>query len=114
LRRLLGSISIGCVQSRERVKLLAVRIISDEYLDLYILAAAALTFTVLGAVGVADIKVLASVILALLAVLAYSQIRSRRHVADIAKAQRSDPLSIFQPSSWTTLSAGAHPRPASC
>lgn len=82
--------------SRGKVKRLAIRIISDEYLDLYILATAALSFTVLGALGVVDIKVLASVILALLAVLAYSQIRSRRHVADIAKAQRSDPLSIFR------------------
>src|SRR5262249_9548337 len=34
--------------------------------------------------------------LALLAILAFSQIRSRRHVADIAQAQRSDPLSVFQ------------------
>jgi hypothetical protein len=63
------------------------------YLDLYILALAALTFTILGFVGIADIKVLASGILAL---LAYSQIRSRRHIADIAAGQRSDPLSIFQ------------------
>jgi hypothetical protein len=46
-------------------------------------------------VGIADMKLLASVILALLAVLAYSQIRSRRHVAEIAAAQSSDPLSIF-------------------
>ena len=45
------------------MKRLAVRVVSDEYLDLYILALAALTFTILGVVGVADIKVLASVIL---------------------------------------------------
>jgi hypothetical protein len=78
------------------VKRLAVRVVSDEYLDLYVLAVAALTFTILGVVGVAGIRVLASVTLALLAVLAYSQIRSRRHVAEIANAQRSDPLSIFR------------------
>jgi hypothetical protein len=78
------------------VKRVAIRIVSDEYLDLYILALAALTFTILGFAGVADTKVLASVTLALLAILAYSQIRSRRHVADIAAGQRSDPLSVFQ------------------
>ena len=82
--------------TREQVKRLAIRIVSDEYLDLYILGLAALTFTILGIVGVADIKVLASATLALLAVLAYSQIRSRRHVADIARSQHSDPLSLFQ------------------
>ena len=78
------------------VKRLAVRIVSDEYLDLYILAVAALTFTILGFTGIVDTKVLVSVTLALLAILAYSQIRSRRQVADIAAGQRSDPLSIFQ------------------
>lgn len=96
LRGLLGCISIGCVLSGGRVKRFAIRVVSDEYLDLYILALAALTFTILGFVGIADIKVLASVILALLAILAFSQIRSRRHIADIAAGQRSDPLSIFQ------------------
>ena len=84
------------MSSCKRVKQIVIRIVSDEYLDLYILAGAALTFTVLGFVGVADIKVLASATIALLAVLAYSQIQSRRHVADIAKDYRSDPLSIFQ------------------
>ncbi len=82
--------------SRGRVKRLAIRVVSDEYLDLYILAGAALTFTVMGIVGVASIKVLASAIVALLAILAFSQIRSRRHVADIARSQRSDPLSVFR------------------
>jgi hypothetical protein len=71
------------------------RAVTNEYLDLYILAVAALAFTVLGFVGVASLKVLASAILALLAVLAYSQIRSRQHVAEIARDQRSDPLSAF-------------------
>ena len=96
MRGLLRCISIGCVLSGGWVKRFAVRIVSDEYLDLYILAVAALTFTILGFVGIAGTKVLASVTLALLALLAYSQIRSRRHVADIAAGQRSDPLSIFQ------------------
>ena len=84
------------VLSRGQWKRLAFRAISDEYLDLYILGVAALTFTILGFVGVADVKALASVTLALLAVLAYSQIRTRRHVAEIARAQRSDPLSVFE------------------
>jgi hypothetical protein len=84
------------MSSRGRVKRFAIRVVLDEYLDLYILAAAALAFTVLGIVGVASIKVLASAIVALLAILAFSQIRSRRHVADIARGQRSDPLSAFQ------------------
>jgi hypothetical protein len=57
---------------------------------------AALTFTILGFADVAHGNVLTSVTLALLAVLATSQIRSRRHVAEIARAQRSDPLSVFQ------------------
>jgi hypothetical protein len=85
-----------CMPSRGRVKRFAIRVVSDEYLDLYILVGAALAFTVLGIVGVASIKVLASAIVALLAVLAFSQVRSRRHVAEIARGQRSDPLSVFQ------------------
>jgi hypothetical protein len=36
------------------VKRFAIRIVSDEYLDLYILAVAALTFTILGFVGIVD------------------------------------------------------------
>jgi uncharacterized membrane protein YbaN (DUF454 family) len=89
-------ISIGSVRSRGRIKRLAVGIVSDEYLDLYLLCLVALVFTVLGFVGVVRSAALASVTLALLALLAFSQIRSRRHVADIARAQYSDPLSIFR------------------
>jgi hypothetical protein len=84
------------VQTRGRVRRLAVRIVTDEYLDLYVLGVSALTFTILGVAGFADVKVLASVTLALLAVLAFSQIRSRRHIADIAGAQRSEPLAFFR------------------
>ena len=92
----LSYISIGYVNSPTRLKRIANRIVTDEYLDLYVLAATALVVAALGVLGIADVKTLASVTLALLAVLAYSQIRSRRHVAEIAKAQRSDPLSIFR------------------
>lgn len=70
--------------------------VADEYLDLYILGAAALAFTILGFLGVVSINGLASAILALLAVLAYSQVRSRRHVAEIANTSRVDPLAIFR------------------
>lgn len=83
--------------ARGRVRRLVARIVLDEYLDLYILAAAALAFTALGIVGLASVKLLASAIVALLAVVALSQIRSRRQVADITKAHRFDRLSVFQP-----------------
>ena len=76
----------------------SVRVVTDENLDLYILAGAALTFTVLGFTGVSNVSVLTSVILALLATLALSQIRSRRHVAAIASARLADPLALFQQS----------------
>ena len=74
------------------------RVVTDEYLDLYILAGTAVVFTVLGVAGVSDVKVLSSVVLALLAFLALSQIRSRRHLLDIAKAERSDPFSLLRSS----------------
>jgi hypothetical protein len=83
------------VKLPRRFARLAVRALTDENLDLYILALTALVFTVLGATGVSSITVLASIILALLAFLAISQIRSRRQIADIAKAQRADPFSLF-------------------
>ena len=72
-----------------------IRIISDEYLDLYVLAVTAFVFTILGTVGVASVTDLASIILALLAVLALSQIRTRRHVASVADSHRADPLALF-------------------
>jgi hypothetical protein len=71
------------------------RIVADESLDLYLLAAAALIFTVLGVTGLASVKDLASMILALLAVLALSQIRSRHHVAAIARSQNVGPLALL-------------------
>jgi hypothetical protein len=72
------------------------RLVRDENLDLYILAISALTFTLLGFLGT-DIRILSSVILALLAVLALSQIRSRKHVSQIAFRHRADPLALFMP-----------------
>ena len=82
--------------NRGRVLRSAARLVGDENLDLYILAGAALTFTVLGFTGVSNVAVLTSAVLALLATLALSQIRSRRHVAAIAAGQRVDPLALFQ------------------
>lgn len=95
LRPRSACVSIVRVSSIRRV---ARRIVTDEYLDLYVLGGTALVFTVLGVTGISDAKVLSSVILALLAFLALSQIRSRRHLLDIAKAQRSDPFSLFRAS----------------
>jgi len=82
--------------NRGRVLRSAARLVGDENLDLYILAGAALTFTVLGFTGVSNVAVLTSAVLALLATLALSQIRSCRHVAAIAAGQRVDPLALFQ------------------
>ncbi|WP_204076610.1 hypothetical protein [Planotetraspora phitsanulokensis] len=68
----------------------------DENLDLYILVFTALVFTVLGAVNISSTATLSSVTLGALAFLALSQIRSRRHVAEIAKSREVDPLAILR------------------
>ena len=82
--------------NRGRALRAAARLVTDENLDLYILAGAALTFTVLGFTGVSNVSILTSAVLALLATLALSQIRSRRHVAAIATTHRADPLALLQ------------------
>lgn len=85
-------------------------VINDENLDLYLLASIAMVFTVLGATGVSDAKVLSSVVLALLAILALSQIRSRRLTEQIWNAQRLDPTALFKtafPSDFTVRRAEA-------
>ncbi|WP_432891703.1 hypothetical protein ACQPYH_15310 [Kribbella sp. CA-245084] len=64
-------------------------VLSDENVDLWLLTATAGVFTVLGIVSVVSISVLSAAILALLAALAFSQIRSRKLVDEIAKAQRN-------------------------
>lgn len=88
-------VSIICVSSVIRV---IRRIVTDEHLDLYVLAATALAFTVLGVTGVSDAEVLSAVILAMLAFLALSQIRSRRQLLDITKGQGWDTFSLFRSS----------------
>jgi hypothetical protein len=69
--------------------------LANENIDLYVMAIAAFAFTILGATGVTSITVLLSMTLGVLAALSLSQIRSRRHVAQIAAAANSDPLSIL-------------------
>lgn len=71
------------------------RLVTDDNLDLWLLAVAAMAFTVAGIVGLAGQSTLASATLALLALLATSQIRSRRAVTEISQARSSDPTAIF-------------------
>ncbi|GGU77323.1 DUF5919 domain-containing protein [Lentzea flava] len=52
--------------------------VTDDNLDLYLLALVGLVFTVLGITGLSDVTTLASAVLALLAILAFSQIKSRK------------------------------------
>jgi hypothetical protein len=89
------STTIVPVKESHRIRRAVTRIVADESLDLYLLAAAALIFTVLGVTSLASVKDLASMILALLAVLALSQIRSRHHVSAIAKSQNVGPLTLL-------------------
>jgi hypothetical protein len=84
------------MRTHVRAKRLVTLVVFDDYLDLYLLAASGLVIAILGVIGVADIKVLASAILALLAVLAFSQIRSRHNLSQITRAQKPDPLAIFR------------------
>jgi hypothetical protein len=69
--------------------------LANENIDLYVMAVAAFVFTILGATGITSTAVLLSMTLAVLAALSLSQIRSRRHVAQIAAAANSDPLAIL-------------------
>jgi hypothetical protein len=86
------------VKHLRRVRQILTRIVTDESLDLYILATTAFIFTILGICGISSVTDLTSIILALLAFLALSQIRSRRHVATIANAQHDNPLALFSTS----------------
>jgi hypothetical protein len=96
LHLLVGRTSIVGVTQFGKVGRAVTQILGDEYLDLYVLAATAFVFTILGAVGVASVVDLASIILGLLAVLAFSQIRTRRHIASIVETQRANPLARFK------------------
>jgi len=72
-------------------------VITDDNLDLYVLGAVALVFTVLGATGISDVKTLSSVVTALLALLAFSQIRSRRLTEQVRDSNRGGPAALFEP-----------------
>lgn len=61
------------------------RALTDENVDLWLLTAVAAVFTVLGIIDVARMNVLSSAILALLAALAFAQIKSRKLIAQLAK-----------------------------
>ncbi len=62
-------------------------LVRSDNLDLYILAASALIFTVLGVFGISSLRTTSSVILGFLALLAVSQARSRHSIARIAASQ---------------------------
>jgi hypothetical protein len=67
-----------------------------ETIDLWLLVAASLIFTVLGATGIASIQVTSSVVLALLALLAISQIRGRQEIRGLVTSWQRSRTSIFE------------------
>ncbi|WP_409490764.1 hypothetical protein [Amycolatopsis sp. cmx-11-12] len=82
---------------RGRIRRSLTRVITDDNLDLYVLGTVALAFTVLGATGISDVKTLSSVVTALLALLAFSQIRSRRLTEQVRDSNRGGPAAFFEP-----------------
>jgi hypothetical protein len=87
--------SIAAVKYGRQILRAVYRILTDENVDLWLLTAAAGVFTVLGIVNVANASVLSSAILALLAVMATAQLRSRRQVAEITRTRRVDPTDLL-------------------
>lgn len=61
--------------------------VGDENLDLYALAGVGVLFTILGVTGLSDVKTLASAVLGLLAILAFSQIKTRKLTQRMSRAQ---------------------------
>ncbi|WP_067641222.1 hypothetical protein [Actinomadura latina] len=93
-----------------KLKNLLNRVATDANLDLYCLIITALVFTVLGGFGVSDVKMLSSAVLALLAFLAFSQIRSRNQIGAIARQRASEdaiPLHKEFPAEYHARRAGA-------
>lgn len=78
-----------------RVRRSLIRVINDDNLDLYLLGTVALVFTVLGITGISDAKTSSAVVVALLALLAFSQIRSRRLMEQIRDEQRGGATALF-------------------
>jgi hypothetical protein len=78
-----------------RVRRSLIRVISDDNLDLYLLGTVALLFTVLGITGVSDVKTSSAVVVALLALLAFSQIKSRRLLEQIHGERQGGATALF-------------------
>jgi hypothetical protein len=78
-----------------RVRRSLVRVINDDNLDLYLLGTVALVFTVLGITGISDMRTTSSVVVALLALLAFSQIRSRRLIEEVRNERRGGATALF-------------------
>lgn len=68
---------------------------SGETIDLWLLIIAAATFTILGATGVSSVQTLSSVVLALLAVLAVSQLRGRHETRTMISSWRRSRTDLF-------------------
>lgn len=78
---------------------------SGETIDLWALIAAAILFTILGATGIANVQVLSSVVLALLAILAVSQVRTRQETRALISSWRRSRTEVFErafPSTYYT------------
>lgn len=78
-----------------RVRRSLIRVINDDNLDLYLLGTVALVFTVLGITGISDVRTTSAVVVALLALLAFSQIRSRRLLEQIRNAANGGADAVF-------------------
>lgn len=69
---------------------------SGETLDLWILVFASVIFTALGTTGIADVQTLSSVVLALLALLALSQLRGRQEMRSLVSTWKRTRTSLFE------------------
>lgn len=69
---------------------------SGKTVDLWLLIAAAAVFTILGAAGVTSLQTLSSVVLALLAVLAISQLRGREETRALITSWRRSRTDMFE------------------
>lgn len=78
-----------------RVRRALVRVINDDNLDLYLLGTVALVFTVLGITGISDTRIMSAVVVAMLALLAFSQIKSRRLLEQVRDESRGGGTALF-------------------
>src|SRR4051812_3527174 len=77
------------------VRRVLTRVVNDDNLDLYLLGTVALVFTVLGITGISDVKTTSAVVVALLALLAFSQIRSRKLLEQIHNERHGGATALF-------------------